>query len=84
MTWPSRSFLPLTSFALSSEYVAVRDGTMLAVDLYRPKDKDGKVVEDKLPVLWMHTPYNRRYFSYGGMRALSVVMSEEKAPPVEL
>ena len=58
-------------FALTSEYVAVRDGTLLAVDLYRPKDKDGNVVTDKLPVLWMHTPYNRRYFSYGGMRALS-------------
>ncbi|HKU44094.1 MAG TPA: CocE/NonD family hydrolase, partial [Polyangiales bacterium] len=50
-------------YQLSSEYVAVRDGTKLAVDLYRPKDKDGKVVETPLPVLWMHTPYNRRWFS---------------------
>src|SRR5262245_56421922 len=49
-------------FALSSEYVAVRDGTKLAVDLYRPKKDDGSVVADPLPVLWMHTPYNRRYF----------------------
>lgn len=47
---------------MSSLYVEVRDGTKLAMDLYRPKDKiTGKVVETPLPVLWMHTPYNRRY-----------------------
>ena len=50
-------------YELSSQYVAVRDGTKLAVDLYRPKGSDGKVTEDKLPVLWMHTPYNRRTFA---------------------
>src|SRR4051812_15627617 len=50
-------------YELSSQYVAVRDGTKLAVDLYRPKDSSGKVVETKLPVLLMHTPYNRRYFT---------------------
>jgi uncharacterized protein len=58
-------------YVLSSEYVAVTDGTLLAVDLYRPKGADGAATADKLPVLWMHSPYNRRYFSYGGMRALS-------------
>jgi putative CocE/NonD family hydrolase len=52
-----------SGYELSSQYVAVRDGTKLAVDLYRPKDAGGKVVETPLPVLWMHTPYNRRYFS---------------------
>src|SRR4051812_4683473 len=31
-------------YQLSSEYVAVSDGTKLAVDLYRPKDAGGKVV----------------------------------------
>jgi predicted acyl esterase len=50
-------------FALSSQYVEVRDGTKLAVDLYRPKKEDGSVVDTPLPVVWMHTPYNRRYFS---------------------
>ena len=50
------------SYALTSQYVAVRDGTKLAVDLYRPQDASGKVVETPLPVIWMHTPYNRRYF----------------------
>src|SRR5437868_2972279 len=29
-------------YQLSSEYVAVSDGTKLAVDLYRPKDASGK------------------------------------------
>jgi putative CocE/NonD family hydrolase len=50
-------------YELSSQYVAVRDGTKLAVDLYRPKTQDGKVATAKLPVLFMHTPYNRRYFT---------------------
>lgn len=52
-------------YVLSSEYVAVRDGTKLAVDIYRPKHRDGTVVESPLPVLFMHTPYNRRYFARG-------------------
>lgn len=58
-------------FALSSEYVAVRDGTKLAVDLYRPKTADGQVVSEPLPVLWMHTPYNRRTFGSGSMSGLA-------------
>jgi len=49
-------------YELSSQYVPVRDGTKLAVDLYRPKSADGSVVTTPLPVVWMHTPYNRRVF----------------------
>ncbi|HKO92588.1 MAG TPA: CocE/NonD family hydrolase [Polyangiaceae bacterium] len=49
-------------YELSSQYVAVRDGTKLAVDLYRPKQASGVVVSEQLPVIWMHTPYNRRWF----------------------
>jgi predicted acyl esterase len=49
-------------YSLTSQYVTVRDGTKLAVDLYRPKTRDRKLVEERLPVLFMHTPYNRRYF----------------------
>ncbi|HEY6642772.1 CocE/NonD family hydrolase [Povalibacter sp.] len=44
---------------LTSQYVAVRDGTRLAVDIFRPT-ANGVVATDKLPVLWMHTPYERR------------------------
>ncbi len=48
----------------SSFYVEVRDGTKLAVDLYRPT-RQGVVASEKLPVVWMHTPYNRRTYRGG-------------------
>jgi putative CocE/NonD family hydrolase len=49
-------------YKMISEYIEMRDGTKLAIDICRPVDKKtGKVVTDPLPVLWMHTPYNRRY-----------------------
>ena len=49
-------------YDLSSRYVEVRDGTKLAIDIYRPRDRNsGSVIETPLPVVWMHTPYNRRY-----------------------
>ena len=58
-------------YEITSRYVRVSDGTKLAMDLYRPKDKTtGNVVETPLPVLWMHTPYNRRYSNNN--RALTV------------
>ena len=52
---------------LTSQYVAVRDGTRLAVDVFLPT-LDGKVATGKLPTVWMHTPYNRRTTS-GGLTA---------------
>lgn len=48
----------------SSFYVDVRDGTRLAVDLYRPT-RNGTVALERLPVIWMHTPYNRRTYRGG-------------------
>jgi putative CocE/NonD family hydrolase len=42
----------------TSQYVAVRDGTRLAVDVYRPTLK-GKVAEERLPVVWTHHRYQR-------------------------
>jgi len=49
-------------YEVTSQYVRVSDGTKLAMDLYRPKDKTtGNVIDDPLPVIWMHTPYNRRH-----------------------
>ncbi|MDO3695565.1 CocE/NonD family hydrolase [Wenyingzhuangia sp. chi5] len=49
-------------YDLTSQYVEMRDGVKLAIDICRPKDKTtGKVMTKPLPVLWMHTPYNRRY-----------------------
>jgi predicted acyl esterase len=46
-------------WALSSVYVTMRDGVKLAVDVLRPT-KNGVVVDTRLPVVWMHSPYNRR------------------------
>ena len=42
----------------ASQYVEVRDGTLLAVDIYRPT-LNGRVVEEPLPVIWSHTRYQR-------------------------
>src|SRR3990167_9072088 len=44
----------------SSVYVPVRDGTKLAVNLYRPSDKD-EVAAEKLPVIFVFTPYRARF-----------------------
>ena len=51
-------------YVRSSFYVPMRDGTRLAVDLFRPTRK-GVVSDQRLPVVWMHTPYNRRVTQEG-------------------
>jgi uncharacterized protein len=43
----------------TSFYIPMRDGVKLAADLYRPT-RSGVVASEKLPVIWSHTPYNRR------------------------
>jgi putative CocE/NonD family hydrolase len=48
-------------YKLFSQYVTVRDGTKLAVDYFRPT-LNGQVVNTPLPVVWMHTPYQRRNY----------------------
>src|SRR5207342_551690 len=53
----------------SSFYVAARDGTRLAVDLFRPT-KNGVLASEKLPVVWMHSPYNRRSYRNGEAAAV--------------
>ncbi len=52
----------------TSFYVPVRDGTRLAVDLFRPT-LHGVLSKQKLPVVWMNTPYNRRGSLRGGPSA---------------
>lgn len=42
----------------SSRYVTARDGTRLAVDIFRPT-RGGKVAEERLPVVWTHHRYRR-------------------------
>uniref|UniRef100_UPI003F71D4FB CocE/NonD family hydrolase n=1 Tax=Polymorphobacter sp. TaxID=1909290 RepID=UPI003F71D4FB len=53
----------------TSRFVTVRDGTRLAVDIYRPS-RDGVAVETRHPVIWAMTPY-RRGFLKDGQVALS-------------
>jgi putative CocE/NonD family hydrolase len=43
-----------------SRYVAVRDGTKLAMSIYRPT-VDGKPVAKRLPVIFVFTPYRGRF-----------------------
>jgi len=42
----------------TSQYVTVRDGTRIAVDILRPT-KDGVVHQEPLPVIWEHRRYHR-------------------------
>lgn len=42
----------------NSQYVVVRDGTRLALDIYRPA-AGGKAVDRRLPVILVATPYHR-------------------------
>lgn len=48
-----------------SQYVPVRDGTRLAVDIIRPA-KEGKPVEEPLPVIWTHHRYHRAHVMEDG------------------
>jgi putative CocE/NonD family hydrolase len=61
MGWSEQAY---DGYVRTSFYVPVRDGTKLAVDLYRPT-KGGAVASEKLPVVWMHSPYNRRTYRGG-------------------
>lgn len=49
----------------SSQYIAMSDGVKLAVDIYRPS-VNGRAVDEKLPVVWIHTPYRRAYEDANG------------------
>ena len=49
-----------------SQYIPVRDGTLLAADIYRPIKNDR--VEDKpLPLIWSHERYHRARLQEGKM-----------------
>jgi len=42
----------------TSQYVTVRDGTRIAIDIFRPT-KQGVLHEEPLPVIWEHRRYQR-------------------------
>ncbi|AKH41513.1 hypothetical protein FHS61_002001 [Altererythrobacter atlanticus] len=49
-----------------SLYVPVHDGTRLAMNIYRPADAGGKAVQDRLPVIFVFTPYRARFINGEG------------------
>jgi putative CocE/NonD family hydrolase len=53
----------------TSQYLTMRDGTRIAIDVIRPA-KDGKVAVERLPVIWTHNRY-RRAFTVNG-RLISI------------
>ena len=50
----------------TSQYVEVRDGTRLAVDIFRPSDNGVDPVEDPLPVVFSAERYVRATYSATG------------------
>jgi len=48
----------------TSQYLTMRDGTKIAIDILRPV-KNGNVEEKPLPVIWTHTRYRRSYVREG-------------------
>ena len=56
---------PAPDVVRSSFYVPVRDGTRLAVNVYRPAHGD-RAVAERLPVIFAFTPYRARYRDANG------------------
>ena len=50
----------------TSEYIMVRDGTRIAVDIFRPTN-DGVLHTDPLPVIWEHRRYQRASVETNGV-----------------
>ncbi len=58
----------------SSVYIPTRDGTRLAADIFRPSI-NGKVTDEKLPVIWTHTRYHRAFYLQGKLRTIITAFS---------
>lgn len=56
---------PYPDVAHNSLYVPVRDGTRLAVNIYRPAEH-GRAVPSQLPVIFSFTPYRARFRDAAG------------------
>jgi len=68
-----------------SQYITMRDGVKLAVDIVRPA-VDGVAVDDPYPVLWTHSRYHRnpdaiaRFFAEMARREAEAKGEEYEAP----
>ena len=56
----ARAAAPYSGKVRTSFYVQMRDGTRIAMNIYRPA-VDGRPVEARLPVIFSFTPYRARY-----------------------
>lgn len=65
-----------------SQYITVRDGTRLAVDVVRPAVND-VAVEEKLPVIWTHARYHRNPHRRARHFAKQIAAAKGEAPPGE-
>ena len=73
--WPTKHSSPgaYTGFSRSrylewertSRYVTTRDGTKLAIDLFRPTE-NGVPVEEPFPAIWTHVRYQRAFTTPDG------------------
>lgn len=61
-------------YVRSSLYVPVRDGTRLAMNVYRPA-RNGVAIDTPLPVIFMFTPYRARYRNADGVVELAQARS---------
>ena len=59
----------------TSQYITARDGTKLAVDIFRPT-KNGQVAQEPLPVIWTHSRYHRASLKEDG--SLITVLDQMK------
>lgn len=66
--YPAASIALYDSWIRVSQYVRMRDGVRLAVDILRPARK-GAVETLPLPVLWTHTRYRRATLADGKVRS---------------
>ena len=59
----------------TSQYVTMRDGVRIAIDIIRPA-KNGQVSKEPLPVIWTHNRYRRAFKAPNG-RLISIVDSRD-------
>jgi uncharacterized protein len=58
------------SWVRSSQYLPMRDGVRIAIDVIRPA-RGGKVAEEKLPVIWSHERYRRASLRDGKVESVA-------------
>ncbi len=52
------------SWVRTSQYLTMRDGIKIAIDIIRPA-KDGRLEEEPFPVIWTHNRYRRAFIQNG-------------------